>query len=72
MLWVVNPLSLSVQANGKKTLFLDLRNVNKFLRKTDVKYEDWKTAMSMHIPKFLSLLRSIGASGHLRCCFSRR
>ena len=43
---VVNPLSVSVQANGKKRLILDLRYVNKFLRKMHVKYEDWKTAMS--------------------------
>jgi len=44
---VVNPLSVSVQANGKKKLILDLRYVNKFLRKMHVKYEDWKTAMSV-------------------------
>ena len=43
---VVNPLSVSVQANGKKKLILDLRYVNKFLRKMHVKYEDWKRAMS--------------------------
>ena len=43
---VVNPLSVSVQPNGKKRLILDLRYVNKFLRKMHVKYEDWKTAMS--------------------------
>ena len=43
---VVNPLSVSVQANEKKRLILDLRYVNKFLRKMHIKYEDWKTAMS--------------------------
>ena len=43
---VVNPLSVSVQANGKKRLILDLRYVNKFLHKMHVKYEDWKTAIS--------------------------
>ena len=43
---VVNPLSVSVQANGKKRLILDFRYVNKFLRKMHVKYENWKTAMS--------------------------
>ena len=43
---VVNPLSVSVQANGKKRLILDLRYVNKFLHKMHVKYEDLKTAMS--------------------------
>ena len=42
---VVNPLSVSVQANGKKRLILDLRYVNKFLHKMHDKYEE-KTAMS--------------------------
>ena len=37
---------MSVQANGKKRLILDLRYVNKFLHKMHVKYEDWKAAMS--------------------------
>ena len=37
---VVNPLSVSVQATGKKRLILDLRYVNKCLRKMRVKYED--------------------------------
>ena len=37
---------MSVQANGKKRLILDLRYVNKFLHKMHVKYEDWKTAIS--------------------------
>ena len=50
---VVNPLSVSVQANGKKRLILDLRYVNKFLRKMHVKYEDWKqlclTSRGVHI-----------------------
>ena len=35
---VVNSLSVSVQANGKKRLILDLRYVNKFLPKMHVKY----------------------------------
>ena len=43
---VLNPLSVSVQANGKKRLILDLRYVNKFLHKMHVKYKDWKTAIS--------------------------
>ena len=37
---VVNPLYVSVQANGKKKLILDLRHVNKYLTKKRVKYED--------------------------------
>ena len=37
---VVNPLSVSVQANGKKRLILDLRYVNRHLQKKRIKYED--------------------------------
>lgn len=43
---VINPLSVSVQSNGKKRLILDLRHVNKALVKQRVKYDDWKVAMS--------------------------
>ena len=50
---LVNPLSVPVQANEKKRLILDLRYVNKFLRKMHVKYEDWKqlclTSRGVHI-----------------------
>ena len=52
---VVNPLSVSLQANGKKRLVLDLRYVNKFLGKMHVKYEDWKTPMKSgyhHVENF--------------------
>ena len=44
--YVVNPLSLSVQANGKRRLILDLRYVNRHLQKKRIKYEDWKVAIS--------------------------
>ena len=47
---VVSPLSVSVQANDKKRLILDLRYVNKFLSKQSVKYENWKIAMSYFSP----------------------
>ena len=43
--YVVNPLSVSIQPSGKKRLILDLRHVNKYLRKQKIKYEDWKTAI---------------------------
>ena len=43
---VVNPLSVSVQPSGKKRLILDLRYINKCLRKMRVKYEDWKIVLS--------------------------
>ena len=43
---VVNPLSVSIQPNGKKRLILDLRYINNFLIKRRVKYENWKIALS--------------------------
>ena len=43
---VVNPLSVSIQSNGKKRLILDLSYVNNFLIKHRVNYEDWKIALS--------------------------
>ena len=42
----INPLSVSIQASGKKRLILDLRYVNQHLSKTCFKYEDWKTALA--------------------------
>ena len=44
--FVVNPLSVSVQPSGKKRLILDLRHVNKCLRKYRFRYEDWRVALS--------------------------
>ena len=44
---VVNPLSVSIQPNGKKRLTLDLRYVNHFLKKLRIKYDDWKIASLM-------------------------
>ena len=44
--FVVNPLSVSVQPSGKKRLMLDLRHVNKCLKKYRFKYEDWRVALS--------------------------
>ena len=49
---VVNPLSVSVQATGKKRLILDLRYINKCLRKVRLKYEDWKIALSYLMTNF--------------------
>ena len=44
---VVNPLSVSVQSNGKKKkrLILDLRHPNYFVMKSKVKFEDAKTML---------------------------
>ena len=42
---VVNPLSVSLQSNGKKRLILDLRHPNYFVTKSKVKFEDAKTML---------------------------
>ena len=42
---VVNPLSVSIQANGKKRLILDLRYPNQFVKKSKIKFEDAKTML---------------------------
>lgn len=39
----VNPLSVSVQSNGKKRLILDLRHVNFFVKKSKITFEDAKS-----------------------------
>ena len=44
--YFINPLSVSVQANSKKTLILDLRYVNRHSQKKRIKYEDWKVTIS--------------------------
>ena len=40
---VVNPLSVSTQANGKKRLILDLRYINSHLYSDYIKFDDWKS-----------------------------
>lgn len=42
---VVNPLSVSIQNNSKKRLILDLREVNKYVWRQKVKYEDLRIAL---------------------------
>lgn len=43
--FIVNPLTVSVQSNGKKRLILDLGCVNLHILKQSVKYEDIRTAL---------------------------
>ena len=43
---IVNPLSVSVQPSGKKRLILDLRHVNKCLKRYRFLCEDWRVALS--------------------------
>ena len=42
---VVNPLSVSIQASGKKTLISDLRYPIQFLMKSKTKFEDANTML---------------------------
>ena len=61
---MVNPLSVSVQPNGKKRLILDLRYVNKHLIKQRVKYEDWKIALSYFQKRALMISFDLKSSYH--------
>ena len=45
---VVNPLTVAVNAKGKKRLVLDLRYVNPHIWKERIKFDDWKIA-SMYL-----------------------
>ena len=47
---VINPLSVPVQASGKKILILDLRKVNQCLYKQKFKFEDHKHALAYFRP----------------------
>jgi len=55
---VVNPLSISIQASGKKRLILDLRYQNQFLMKSRIKSEDAKTMLYPFIDCFQNWLFS--------------
>ncbi|VDI03553.1 Hypothetical predicted protein [Mytilus galloprovincialis] len=44
--FVVNPLSVAVQSSGKKRLILDLSELNVFIKKERIKFEDWKVALN--------------------------
>ena len=44
--FVVNPLSVAVQKSGKKRLILDLSELNYYIKKNKVKFEDYKIALN--------------------------
>ena len=46
---VINPLSVSIQSNGKKRLILDLRYPNSFVKKFTIRFEDAKTMLNSFI-----------------------
>ena len=48
---VVNPLTVSVQSNGKKRLILDLRVVNKHVWKQSVRYDDIEIVLEYFQPE---------------------
>ena len=67
--YVVNPLSVSVQPNGKKRLILDLRYVNRHLIKQRVKCKDWKIALSyFQKGAFMILLDLKSGYHHIDIC----
>jgi hypothetical protein len=43
----VNPLSVSVNKNGKERLILDLRHVNQFVEKRKIKFERFKRSIKL-------------------------
>jgi hypothetical protein len=43
---IVNPLSVSVQSKSKKRFILDLSELNNFIKKDIVKFEDWKFTLN--------------------------
>ena len=44
-LYVINPLSVSVQSCGKRRLILDLRYINHHVFKQKFKFEDWRVGL---------------------------
>jgi hypothetical protein len=42
-LYVVNPLTVSINGKGKERLILDLRHVNKQVVLNKIKFENWTT-----------------------------
>ena len=47
---VVNPLSVSIQSNGKKRLILDCRHINAFIYQEHFKLEDYKVLLDYLVP----------------------
>ena len=43
--FVVNPLSVAIQKSGEKRIILDLSELNVYVAKNKIKFEDWKVAL---------------------------
>ena len=56
---VINPLSVSIQSNGKKRLILDLRYPNSFVKKFTIKFEDALSHTTMPARQLASVTGSI-------------
>ena len=61
---MVNSLTVSVPASGKKRLILDLREVNKHLWKERIKYEDIKVALAFLEKGFYMIKFDITSAFH--------
>ena len=48
--WVVNPLTVNVNHEGKKRLILDLRFLNQFVLLEHIRFDDWSTFQEYVIP----------------------
>ena len=62
--YMVNPLTVSVPASGKKRLILDLREVNKHVWKEKIKYEDIKVALDFLEKGFYMIKFDITSAYH--------
>ena len=62
--YMVNSLTVSVPASGKKRLILDLREVNKHLWKERIKYEDIKVALAFLEKGFYMIKFDITSAFH--------
>ncbi|CAC5388869.1 unnamed protein product [Mytilus coruscus] len=67
--FVVNPLSVAIQKSEKKRLILDLSELNLYVLKNKIKFEDWKVAQQF-FKKDIYLIKFDLKSGyfHLDIC----
>lgn len=72
MPFIVNPLTDSVQSNGKKRFILDLKCVNLHVLKQSVRYGDMRTALLfVKINSFVFSFDLHAAYHHFKMSYSR-
>ncbi len=66
--YIVNPLSVSVQSDGKERLILDLSFVNLYLRKFKIKFEDGKIVGPLTVKQIgiLYIYGRLGGNEHYK------